>query len=544
MDSGEVHEQFLRTLHKTKNLKRSLQALYNSDLPLEELQNIIEKSSTHLSDLQGLKVDFSKYKKTKSVQLHKRRLTDKHIESLQTDQEVKANVGAYKRKLMGLGDIIEGAESIGRTILGLEDGDDEVTELPRPAGASSQQPPAKKQKTRPVGMTAAQLVGEATGILPAARLAKKVNDLDNYRKNDGPFPELTPIRGKDEVKEDPNDASQGPGGGLAPTPGTTGSSANDDRGFSVPYQESDELARMTFDSSLDPVFAQRYGIVQSAVNEFGLDHPETLSAMRRAYRQFYRSDRGLKPMQGEPPAQVVFDAFNALVASKNGMYKTPEPPVENPEPGIMSSIGSTLMGAVSAVSEATGVTAVGRAIGDAVDSVTPTIIKNVAEAMQPQSASNIPIQHDPLTVVEAVGILGRAAASSLVGGVLDAATLPVRVVEMGMANMMGGEGIGGNDQADLLARDAILDPRDDFKFGMMPPRMSSMPALAAPNGLGNVMAFEDAPLTSRISPLVERILNPPNTRPIPSSQPEGGRLAMQAFQNYQQDIEAPYAVRR
>ena len=84
MDSGDAHEQFLRTIH------RSLQALYNSDLPPEELQNVIEKSSTHLPDLKGLKVDFSKYKKTKSVQLHKRRLTEKHIENLKADDEVKA----------------------------------------------------------------------------------------------------------------------------------------------------------------------------------------------------------------------------------------------------------------------------------------------------------------------------------------------------------------------------------------------------------------------------------------------------------------------
>ncbi len=98
-------------------------------------------------------------------------------------------------------------------------------------------------------------------------------------------------------------------------------------------------------------------------------------------------------------------------------------------------------------------------------------------------------------------------------------------------------------QADLLARAAVYDSRDEFKFGMMPPRMGSMPAFAVPNGLGNTMSFEDATLTNRISPLVEEILAPPDTRPSPSSQPEGGRLAQQAFQNYEQDSQASYAVR-
>ena len=140
MASDDVTGRFLRTIHKTKNLKRSLQALYNSDLPPDKLQDVIDKSSTHLPDLQGMKVDFSKYKKTKSTQLHTRALTDKHIESLKTDAEVKANVGAYKRKLMGSEDVIEGLESVGRGGLGLGIQSDKESDKLPPAPSKQRLP--------------------------------------------------------------------------------------------------------------------------------------------------------------------------------------------------------------------------------------------------------------------------------------------------------------------------------------------------------------------------------------------------------------------
>ena len=59
MSSDSTSEQFLRTLHKTKNLKRSLQALYNTDKPPEELKNILKESSAVLPSLAGLDHDFS-----------------------------------------------------------------------------------------------------------------------------------------------------------------------------------------------------------------------------------------------------------------------------------------------------------------------------------------------------------------------------------------------------------------------------------------------------------------------------------------------------
>ena len=146
MASDDVTGRFLRTIHKTKNIKRSLQALYNSDLPPDKLQDVIDKSSTLLPDLQGMKVDFSKYKKTKSTQLHTRALTDKHIESLKTDAEVKANVGAYKRKLMGLEDVIGSLETIGLAALGSgTQSDKESDKLPL-APKQPEAPPKKKAK--------------------------------------------------------------------------------------------------------------------------------------------------------------------------------------------------------------------------------------------------------------------------------------------------------------------------------------------------------------------------------------------------------------
>ena len=199
------------------------------------------------------------------------------------------------------------------------------------------------------------------------------------------------------------------------------------------------------------------------------------------------------------------------------------------------------------MSDALGITAASRAVGGMLDSVTPEIVKEVASQMQPtpaiqvRSDANIPIPHDPLTVTEAAGKLAHAAASAYARGVAaiaDLATLPTRVVGMAvMDSWMGG------GQADLLAQAALLDPRDEFKFGSMPPRMGSAPALAVPNGLSNQPAFEDAPLTTRLSPMVEQILAPPDSRPSPSSQPVHGRLAQQAFLNWQQDDQAPYAVR-
>ena len=61
--SSDDSKRFLGTLHRTKNLKRSLQSLYNSDKTPEELQAIIDESSQVLPDLKGTGI-FKNYKKT------------------------------------------------------------------------------------------------------------------------------------------------------------------------------------------------------------------------------------------------------------------------------------------------------------------------------------------------------------------------------------------------------------------------------------------------------------------------------------------------
>ena len=171
MASDDASGRFLRTIYKSKNIRRSLQALYNSELPPDKLQDVIDKSSALLPDLEGMKVDFSKYKKTKSARLHARALTDKHVKSLQTDAEVKANVGAYKRKLMGLGDLVGGLESLAGASLGAGMPDKEDNTLPM-APKEPEDPPKKKAKTRPVGQkTLPEKVLEASGLASAARLA-------------------------------------------------------------------------------------------------------------------------------------------------------------------------------------------------------------------------------------------------------------------------------------------------------------------------------------------------------------------------------------
>ncbi len=557
MAADDTSARFLRTIYKTKNLKTSLQALYNSDLPPDKLQDVIDKSSTHLPDLQGMKVDFSKYKKTKSAQLHTRALKDKHIESMKTDAQVQANVGAYKRKLMGLGDVIGGAASAGRTILGAEDGDDDVQELPMPvqAAAQGEPPPKKKAKTRPVGPTPTETVLETTGVPAVGRL---INRIAAFRESLN-HPPMRVIRGKDEeeVEGESPGGSFSPGDGSIPLPLATGSTPND-RVFS-PYTPSSELAAMTFDSSRDPAFAQRYNIVRETVDKYGFDSQETVKAMSEAYRQFWKDHRGLKPMASEPEPQVASDAFNALVASRNSMMNEPtpaspyvspydQPPASGTEKVVVPQSESnieipnnalTANGAPGPVSEdqpmnVAGASAVlGRAVAAQVlqqSGLLGPLGPYAGQALAPEG---------PVDIARAAATFASATRSTVVD------TMSAMYNTASAALFGPAAGVGGiSQQAELLAQAPLLDPRDDFKFGMLPPRMGSAPALAAPNGLGNVMAFEDAPLTSRISPVVEKILIPPSTRPIPGSQPEGGRLAMQAFQNYQQDIEAPFAVRR
>ena len=55
---SEHSQQFLQTLHKTKSVKRSLQALYNTGKSPEELAAIIEESSSVLPSLSNVGGNF------------------------------------------------------------------------------------------------------------------------------------------------------------------------------------------------------------------------------------------------------------------------------------------------------------------------------------------------------------------------------------------------------------------------------------------------------------------------------------------------------
>jgi hypothetical protein len=101
---SEYSQQFLQTLHKTKNVKRSLQALYNTGKPPEELAQIVKESSAELPGLDGVG-QFDGYKTTKSW-LHKRRLTEKNRGKLKEDTELAANLANHRRKLNLVDDIL------------------------------------------------------------------------------------------------------------------------------------------------------------------------------------------------------------------------------------------------------------------------------------------------------------------------------------------------------------------------------------------------------------------------------------------------------
>ena len=67
---SEDTNRFLGTLHRTKNLKRSLQSLYNTGKNPKKLQAIIDESSEVLPDLKDIG-NFAGYKRTKR-ELHKK----------------------------------------------------------------------------------------------------------------------------------------------------------------------------------------------------------------------------------------------------------------------------------------------------------------------------------------------------------------------------------------------------------------------------------------------------------------------------------------
>ena len=562
----DMYNSFLKTLYRTKSPKKAIQLLFNAGIPEETFHEVIQRSGEVVPGLKGVKVDFSKLRKTKE-QLHISKLTQQNLEDLKTDEQVKANTGAY-RKLMGLGDIVEGLVS---TFSGGGD-NDEVSELPTPAAA--QQPPAKKQKTRPVpgtGEGVVQAFKEVSGVGPAVRLANKAVDavfgekeilrpiratpaeelkttMADFRENineQAKMKEPRVQRGKDEIESQPRGPSDG-----TPVDPPVDPPAPQGYGEGSPYKPSTGLVDITFDESLNPVFVANYNTVKQAFNSMG-PQKSTIALMRTFHNKYFKGKKKFQSDAVDPTTMM--DAFNGIVKEENAKFPRKDEPKradDSSEPSILARMGSAAMDAGSAAAGALGITdganAVGNALMGGLRAVTPPKILEVLDANeQRRSESNVPIPHDPLTTFKDITV---AAGKTIVDGYADTGNAAMDIATQVLnriINDVTSRYVDKNDQdGGLLAAEAILNPRDEFKFGMLPPRMGSAPTLAEPNGLKNAMTFQDAPLTSRISPVVEKILIPPSTRPIPASQPEGGRLAMQAFLNYQQDIEAPYAVRR
>ncbi len=551
----DMYNSFLKTLYKTKSPKKAIQLLFNAGIPEETFHEVIDRSSEIVPGLRGVRVDFSKLRKTKE-RLHISKLTEQNLEDLKTDEQVKANTGAY-RKLLGLGDVIGGAASVGRTILGAEDGDDDVQELPMPVEAAQGEPPKKKAKTRPVGMTFPEKLLESTGLPAVVRLASEAGGyVESFN-----HPPMRPIRGKDDEEKE----GESPGGSFSPGDGSIplplNPEPNPEQYGSPPNQETGGgVTPITFDESLNPEFVKAYKAAKGRVDELGFQHPVAVGLMRQFHNDYYKGKKIFRTQFPEP--KTLLAAFNGIVQEENerlapaptqmrdSPYVSPydQPPASATKKVVVPQSESnieirndalTANGAPGPVSEdqpmnMAGASAVlGRAVVSQVlqqSGLLGPLGPYAGQALAPEG---------PVDIARAAATFASATGSAAID-TMSAAYNTVSAALFGPA-----AGVGGvSQQAELLAQAPLLDPRDDFKFGMLPPRMGSAPALAAPNGLGNVMAFEDAPLTSRISPVVEKILIPPSTRPIPASQPEGGRLAMQAFQNYQQDIEAPFAVRR
>ena len=107
--------------------------------------------------------------------------------------------------------------------------------------------------------------------------------------------------------------------------------------------------------------------------------------------------------------------------------------------------------------------------------------------------------------------------------------------------------------ADLLEIDSKdvkkLEIEEKLKFKIDQPEATLPPrfGLAAPipEGLGNQFSYASPDFGNRISPFVQSILAPPLFRNPPGSsgQPELGRQAQLAYENYLQDVSSPYAVR-
>ena len=163
-------ERFLATLHRSKNVKQSLQALYNTGKTPDELSSIIEESAAVVPSLKGLGSKFEGYKMTKR-QLHKKGINKVGLQNIQSNDELVANIVNHRRRLNMI---------------------DDVSTL-------QSEPEQKKRKTGEP--SDAELEREAFLVAPAARTMRRAYDTVTHAVQ-GEEP-LIPIEGIEKKQETP-----------------------------------------------------------------------------------------------------------------------------------------------------------------------------------------------------------------------------------------------------------------------------------------------------------------------------------------------------
>ena len=429
--SSSESKKFLATLHKTKNVKRSLQALYNTGKPTDELNQIVKESSDVLPSLSNVG-NFDNYKRTK-YQLHKREINEAGLKNIQTNDELKANINNHKRRLNIIDDLfgpfMEDEPGLEQKKTNKEKMDIRDT--------TSAEILTEEQKTvRANGdATNEELLEEASLIAPVSRTTRKAYDLVTE-----PVEKLTKLEGVDPKKKE------------------------------LPKEEA-------------------------PLNEIYIPPPTE---------------------EKEPPPKTVY---------------------EKAVDSFVSTAGRLGMGALS---------------GNTIDKafVKKTLIDEIVNGVLP---TNMAIAHG-------IGTMTRQPTPNMIAGMAIAG-----YPEMKRAGTLGRmsdyaksfftnpeEGAFPEVEKETptpmtpTPRPSNYTPRPDDIGGTssLPPRFSTAPLIGMPTGVANQFAYESPSLTTRISPLVQSILSPGGVLPPGTpGQPQGGRLAQQAFQNYIQDVSVPYAVR-
>ena len=166
-------DRFLATLHRSKNVKQSLQALYNTGKTPDELSSIVEESAAVVPSLKGLGSKFEGYKTTKR-QLHKKGINAAGRQNIQSNDELVANIANHRRRLNMVDDV--------STLQGGE-------------------PEQKRRKTG--DPTAAEITQEALLVAPAARTIRRAYDgVVNAVQGEEPLIPIEGVAPAAETKED------------------------------------------------------------------------------------------------------------------------------------------------------------------------------------------------------------------------------------------------------------------------------------------------------------------------------------------------------